>query len=191
MKKMGRKRKNKKDFPATVTVLTEALKDFAFDMVDTLDAFLSSACSSTTMARKLKLSSREYHSALQSLEKSRYIKKVNEDQFLITPKAIKKIRMIVFENADWETGKWDGYWRIIVFDIPEKRKRERNILRSFIKRKGFIGIQNSVFISPYADFRQLALLRSDLRIEKYVSFFISKSAETDDDMALRRRFKLA
>jgi len=172
MKKMGRKRKNKKDFPATVTVLTEALKDFAFDMVDTLDAFLSSACSSTTMARKLKLSSREYHSALQSLEKSRYIKKVNEDQFLITPKAIKKIR-------------------IIVFDIPEKRKRERNILRLFIKRKGFIGIQNSVFISPYADFRQLALLRSDLRIEKYVSFFISKSAETDDDMALRRRFKLA
>jgi len=187
MSLMAKKTKNN---PNTFKILAEWLKDFAFDAAGAAEAFLLSAGSSRLMMRRMRLNSREYQSAIYSLKKSGYIKRTNEDQFLITPKAIKKIRMLKVEESDWRQKEWDGRWRIVVFDIPEPKRRERNILRSLLKRKGFIGLQNSVFISPYADFNQLALIRRDLKIEKYVSFFSADSAETDDDKALRVRFNL-
>lgn len=45
--------------------------------------------------------------------------------------------------------KWDGRWRMVFFDIPEKRRSERNILREKLKELGFYEIQKSVFIHPY------------------------------------------
>lgn len=45
--------------------------------------------------------------------------------------------------------KWDGKWRILVFDIPEKRKRERQLLRYELCGCGFRRMQKSVWISPH------------------------------------------
>lgn len=45
--------------------------------------------------------------------------------------------------------KWDGKWRIVVFDVPEKDKAFRNILRNHLKELKFYKLQQSVFISPY------------------------------------------
>jgi len=168
----------------------EALKDFAIDSADVLGGFLMSAGSSKLLARNLGYKNRQYYSTLQTLRSGGYVKKVNEDQFLITPKAIKKIRMIKVELSVWEAKEWDGYWRIIIFDIPEKLRSKRAAFRSLIKRKGFVGVQQSVFIAPYANFEELALIRSDLGVEKYISFFLAKSSETDDDRLLKKRFDL-
>jgi len=187
MSLMAKKTKNN---PNTFKILAEWLKDFAFDAAGAAEAFLLSAGSSRLMMRRMRLNSREYQSAIYSLKKSGYIKRTNEDQFLITPKAIKKIRMLKVEESDWRQKEWDGRWRIVVFDIPEPKRRERNILRSLLKRKGFIGLQNSVFVAPYADFDDLNLMRSELGIEKYVNFFVAKSAGIDDDRLLREKFGL-
>jgi len=69
-------------------------------------------------------------------------------------------------------------------------KKERNIFRSLIKRKGFLGLQNSVFIAPFADLEMIDMIRRELKIEKYVSFFVAKSHSSDDDSALKKRFDL-
>lgn len=45
--------------------------------------------------------------------------------------------------------KWDGKWRIIVFDIPEKRREEREKIREFLNRHGFGRISNSIYVSPF------------------------------------------
>lgn len=45
--------------------------------------------------------------------------------------------------------KWDGNWYLVNFDIPEKLKTKRDILRSILIRLGFGKLQNSVWISPY------------------------------------------
>lgn len=45
--------------------------------------------------------------------------------------------------------RWDGKWRIVVFDVPEKDKAFRNILRNHLKELKFYKLQQSVFISPY------------------------------------------
>jgi DNA-binding transcriptional regulator PaaX len=57
----------------------------------------------------------------------------------------------------WELGKlniekpkrWDGKWRVAIFDIPEKRRRIRNVVRQQLKDLGFHCLQNSVWVHPY------------------------------------------
>lgn len=43
--------------------------------------------------------------------------------------------------------KWDGRWRIVVFDIPEKRRVVRDLFRSKLKAWEFIHLQKSVWAS--------------------------------------------
>ncbi|MFH1855026.1 MAG: CRISPR-associated endonuclease Cas2 [bacterium] len=155
-----------------------------------LGAFLFSFGSARILSQNMRMTNEQFRSSFRGLQKNGYIKKINENQFLITPKSLAKVRVLKIISDDWTKGKWDGWWRIIVFDIPEKTRSQRNIFRSLLKRKGFIGIQGSVFIAPFAEFEELAKLRKDLKIEKYVSFFRSKSAETDDDRLLKKKFKL-
>ena len=45
--------------------------------------------------------------------------------------------------------KWDGKWRIVIFDIPEKKKKAREVLRAKLKDLGFKELQKSVFVLPY------------------------------------------
>ena len=44
---------------------------------------------------------------------------------------------------------WDGKWRLIAFDIPEKRKRIRDALRFRFLQIGLFEFQKSIFITPY------------------------------------------
>ncbi|MDO8570743.1 MAG: CRISPR-associated endonuclease Cas2 [Candidatus Daviesbacteria bacterium] len=41
--------------------------------------------------------------------------------------------------------KWDGKWRLVIWDIPEKRRTVRNILRNKLKQLGFQQFQKSVW----------------------------------------------
>jgi phenylacetic acid degradation operon negative regulatory protein len=45
--------------------------------------------------------------------------------------------------------KWDGKWRIVYYDIPEKDKNIRKQLREKLWELGFGMIQKSVYISPF------------------------------------------
>ncbi len=44
---------------------------------------------------------------------------------------------------------WDHRWRVVIFDVPEKRGDIRLYLRSFLKTLGFGKVQKSVWISPH------------------------------------------
>lgn len=43
---------------------------------------------------------------------------------------------------------WDGKWRMVVFDLPEKKRSLRNELRRELRAARFGGLQGSVWISP-------------------------------------------
>ncbi len=44
---------------------------------------------------------------------------------------------------------WDGKWRLLVFDIPEKHRCERRLLRFELYTSGFRRLQKSVWLTPY------------------------------------------
>lgn len=51
----------------------------------------------------------------------------------------------IWESIKMDDKKWDGKWRVVVFDVPEKRRQARNLLRGSLKKWGFKKWQQSVW----------------------------------------------
>lgn len=84
--------------------------------------------------------------------------------------------------------RWDGRWRMVVFDVPERRRSVRNRLRAVMSEIGFMRLQDSVWVYPYDCEDFLALLKTELKIGKDVLYAIVDSIEQDRN--LRAAFKL-
>lgn len=78
--------------------------------------------------------------------------------------------------------KWDGIWRIVVFDIPEKDKWAREGIRERLKRMGFYQLQKSTFVFPYPCREEVAFLGGLYGAQDYLRFIESNSVNFDDDM---------
>lgn len=70
--------------------------------------------------------------------------------YKITPEGRNKLRNIRLSSpTSLVSTNWDGFWRIVILDLPESRKSERNSIRYILKKAGFVCMKNSVWISPY------------------------------------------
>ena len=50
-------------------------------------------------------------------------------------------------EACWNRS-WDGRWRLVLFDLPESHRRQRDRLRHYLRHRGFGYLQNSAWITP-------------------------------------------
>lgn len=82
--------------------------------------------------------------------------------------------------------RWDGRWRILVFDVPERQRRTRDMLRSSLTRVGFIMLQESVWLYPFDCEEVVTLLRAAYRLEHVTARLIVGLIE--DDGAFRWHF---
>lgn len=75
--------------------------------------------------------------------------------------------------------KWDGRWRMVIFDVPEKRRKIRNRLCATMREVGFVRLQDSVWVYPYDCEDFIALLKVELKIGKDVLYVIVDTIEHD------------
>lgn len=75
--------------------------------------------------------------------------------------------------------KWDGKWRVIIFDIREKRKGTRERFRKKLQQIGFLKLQNSVWVFPYNCEELITLIKADYKIGKEILYIIADSIEND------------
>lgn len=71
-----------------------------------------------------------------------------EVRIQITPKGL-KVLGINFNVNKFSRKNWDKMWRLVIFDIEEKSKVQRESLREKLKGLGFGMLQKSVWISPF------------------------------------------
>lgn len=83
--------------------------------------------------------------------------------------------------------KWDGQWRFFLFDVPEKRRLLRDVLRAKLKSLGFFQFQKSVWIYPFECEKELRYTCEYLEATPYTMMF---TAQIDNDRILRRYFLL-
>lgn len=84
--------------------------------------------------------------------------------------------------------KWDQKWRIIMFDVWERRRRVRDELRHTLEEFGFVKIQNSVWVYPYPCEKLLIFLRTHLKLGQGILYIVADEIEYDEK--LRKYFKL-
>ena len=78
--------------------------------------------------------------------------------------------------------RWDGRWRVVLFDIPERRRRVRNQLRRFMQEFGFERLQDSAWIYPYDCEDIIALAKANFRIGADALYMIVEQLERDKHM---------
>ncbi len=84
--------------------------------------------------------------------------------------------------------RWDGHWRIVLFDIPEPRKKARDAIRFHLKDMGLFEYQKSVFITPYPCTKELTFVAEFFHVRKYVRFIVAKAI--DNEAEFKRKFRI-
>lgn len=69
--------------------------------------------------------------------------------FELTDKGRREAEKIKLKFEMAKRRKWDGKWRVFIFDIPEKIKGKRDLLRRELVSFGFMQLQKSVWIYPH------------------------------------------
>ena len=84
--------------------------------------------------------------------------------------------------------RWDGKWRVLIFDIPERSKNTREQIRQTLLSIGFQRLQDSVWVYPYDCEDFITVLKFDFRIGKDLLYVIADHIE--QDISLRTHFGL-
>jgi len=108
----------------------------------------------------------------------------------ITEKGIKALEQIEFgEYVIPEPAFWDGKWRVLIFDISERRRRIRTQLRRLLEGAGFVRVQDSVWVHPYPCDEFISLVRAHLKSGVgEMRIFVAEALESDK--SLREHFRL-
>jgi hypothetical protein len=119
-----------------------------------------------------------------------YVEKKNGDVVIVLSDKGKR-KVLEFSIDNIRIGKpihWDKKWRIVMFDIPEKRRAARNVLREKLKNIGFKEIQKSVFVHPYPCFDEINFITEYFQLRRYVRYGEVLSLTNDGEFKLK--FKL-
>jgi len=108
-------------------------------------------------------------------------------ELILTEKGKRKALRCGLERMKILNQKWDGKWRLVVFDIPESRRNVRNALRGMLKRIGFYELQKSVFVHPYECKNEIQLLVEFFKLNKNVRYGTLLSI--DNDLHLKNIFR--
>jgi len=124
---------------------------------------------------------RKIYQQIYHLERFGYINKNG-----LTSKALERLRRI--KSYKNEVKKWDKKWRVVIFDIPEKRKSTRNQFRESLKNLGFKLLQHSIWVCPEGDFEEIQNLVKEQRIERCVVLMMVD--KISNELLFRQKFGL-
>lgn len=114
----------------------------------------------------------------------------NQNYLKITKKGKSKLNCIKLEGDEaLVTGTWDGFWRIIILDIPEERKNEREALRYLLKKANFVCIKNTVWISPYPYEHLFTNIKKDLGLGTELMIIVTDKLDAETNLAFLKAIK--
>lgn len=109
-----------------------------------------------------------FYKSLNRLEARDLIKRKkkpnNQTFFVLTEKGKKLI-----SKPSQKTRRVDGYSTLVIFDIPEDKRRARDIFRRYLLKNGFTLLQKSVLITGNKPMPEMFELSRELKISAFVT----------------------
>ena len=133
----------------------------------------------------------EIDKTLRRFQKVGYVKQ-KEGVLRITERGRRRInrRLLTELRLNPRKSKWDGKWRLVIFDIPEMVRDKRDQLRFKLTEWEFTQLQQSVFIAPYDCVVELSSLVTLLNSTDFVHVFTISSMEEKLEQRLKGIYKL-
>lgn len=116
-------------------------------------------------------------------------KRGRETFYHLTPFGCRQINRYRFKTLEISDKKWDGWWRVVIFDIPESKRLARDALRRKLIFFGFYSLQKSVFICPFECRREIEILGDYFNVSEYIELF-SAHLPRQQEEKLKRFFGL-
>jgi phenylacetic acid degradation operon negative regulatory protein len=66
---------------------------------------------------------------------------------------------------------WDGQWRMVVYSVPEKKRKKRHSLRKQLTWLGFGRLGSGAWVSPHDRRAELDSIFTELKVEDYIDLF--------------------
>lgn len=134
---------------------------------------------------KCRIYKKGFYPRINNLEKSGHIKRTGK--FIqLTNKGKRKAYFIKWKLRKVNIKNWDGKWRIISFDIPERYKWLRERLRRKLIMLNFVRLHDSVWITPLPIENEINELVKILEIKYFVRYMVVEKINFDKD--LREKF---
>ncbi len=125
---------------------------------------------------KKKKDRKQFNQFLNYLKKQGYIKSSNlkrKKGVLLTPKGEKKALKIETQILSKnKKRRKDKKWIMVMYDIPERKRRQRHFLRSEMLFLGFKKLQNSVWVCPYDVSKNMDKIIEKLSLSSYIKIFL-------------------
>ncbi|HEY4515538.1 MAG TPA: CRISPR-associated endonuclease Cas2 [Candidatus Paceibacterota bacterium] len=144
------------------------------------------------------LASRRYsirsysNTSLARMHKSglvRFIKRDRKSFLEITNDGVAKLALYdlgkLHIKKPW---RWNGKWHIVSFDIKEKNRSSRDLIRETLKQLGLVRLQQSVWVYPHECREAVTLIKLAHRLGGAVLYIIAE--EIENDKWLRKHFDL-
>lgn len=181
-----------KENPRAKSILNATLALVALGGILTLGALAPSALSQLNrfLYQKKKDKYERYLKiwrSFRSLREKRHLEFVREENgylvYRLNESGKEKIRKFIFNELRIKTPKeWDKKWRLVIFDIPETKRKTRMALIRKLKELGFYQCQKSVWLYPFLCEEEMEFLKDFFGIKSFVKIFLIE--EMTDGRAL-------
>jgi len=126
-----------------------------------------------------KKAKRQFSQLIYYLKKKGYIRIKNLEQkqgVILTKKGKEKVLKVKFKIKEKKRRK-DGKFEMIIFDIPEKKRHLRNLLREALHLLGYQMLQQSVWVCPYEVLEETEEIVRKYSLDPYVRIFLIEEIE--------------
>ncbi len=109
----------------------------------------------------------------------------------LTPRGRQKLASISLDSkTSLANPAWDGKWRIVLLDLPESRRAEREALRYLLKKAGFTMLKNSAWVSPFPFEFLFRNIKKDFGLSHELMILVTDSLDEDTDALLRAAYRM-
>lgn len=95
----------------------------------------------------------------------------NRKAVMLTPKGMEKILRIKLKTGK-KKRRPDKKWQMVLFDIPEDRRRGRDLFRKQLKYLGYKRLQKSIWVCPYDVLGDTQILIKRHRLDRFVRLLL-------------------
>lgn len=121
----------------------------------------------------------KFSQLIYRLKKNGYIKIKNLEQnkgVLLTKKGVEKVLKAKLRMKDKQK-RSDKKWQMIIFDIPEKKRHLRDLLREKLRLLEYKKLQQSIWICPYDVSKETGFILRKYSLDPYVKLFLIEEIE--------------
>lgn len=118
--------------------------------------------------------------SLSRLEKQGLIKQKDglDGYFVLTAEGKAKAMRYQIENTKIvRQEKWAGKWWLVMFDVPEEKKRARQAINYALKKIGCVHYQKSVFITPFPCKKEINFIGEAFDVRNHIRVVVAEDVE--------------